>query len=170
MPHTLDVTLPSDREIRVTRTFDAPRALVFACHTEPDLVRRWLLGPAGWSMPVCDIDLREGGRYRYVWRSDADGSEFGFRGEFREIVAPERVVHTERLDGAEGAEGAEGAGMGESLCTLTLVERDGRTTLTQTMRFDTMAVRAQALQTGMTDGMGASDDRLEREILRQPVG
>ncbi|GLC25746.1 SRPBCC family protein [Roseisolibacter agri] len=162
MPHTLDVTLPSDREIRVTRTFDAPRAVVFACHTEPDLVRRWLLGPPGWSMPVCDIDLREGGQYRYVWRSDADGSEFGFRGEFREIVAPERVVHTERPDAA--------ANMGDALCTLTLVERDGRTTLTQTMRFDTPAIRDQALQTGMTDGMGASYDRLERELLQQPVG
>ena len=90
--HAIDVTTPDDLEIRVTRVFDAPRSLIFECHTQPELVRRWLLGPPGWSMPVCEIDLRVGGQYRYVWRSDTDGGEFGFRGEYREIRAPERVV------------------------------------------------------------------------------
>jgi Uncharacterized conserved protein len=70
MSHTVDVTTPSDREIRVTRVFDAPRTLVFDCHTKPDLVQRWMLGPPGWSIPVCDIDLRVGGKYLYTWRSD----------------------------------------------------------------------------------------------------
>lgn len=161
MPHRVHVATPGDREIRVTREFDAPRDLIFACHTEADLVRRWMLGPPGWSMPVCEIDFRVGGRYRYVWRSDADGSEFGFCGEYREIASPERVVHTEWMDGAEEA--------GEALCTLVLTEVDGCTTLTQSMRFPTPEARDQALQSGMTDGMGASYDRLERVMEEQAV-
>lgn len=151
----VDVTTPHDREIRVTRVFDAPRQLIFKCHTQPDLVRRWCLGPPGWTMPVCEIDFRVGGRYRYVWRSDADGSEFGFTGEYREIEAPGRVVHTERVDG--GPEGPDA----EALCTLEITESGGRTTLVQTMRFATPEARDQALHSGMTDGMGASYDRLE---------
>jgi len=161
MPHRIDVTTPSDREIRVTREFDAPRDLIFACHTDPELVQRWLLGPPGWSMPVCEIDLRVGGRYRYVWRSDADGSEFSFYGEYREIASPERLVHSEWMAGAEEA--------GESLCTLVLTEADGRTTLTQTMRFSTVEAFDQALQSGMTDGMGMSYDRLEQMMEEQAV-
>ena len=153
----IDVTTPSDLEIRVTRVFDAPRRLIFECHTEPALVRRWLLGPPGWSMPVCEIDLRVGGEYRYVWRSDADGSEFGFRGEYREIRAPERVVHTERIDGADVNDD-------HALCTLELTEEDGRTTLTQSMRFPTTALRDQALESGMSDGMASSYDRLEQVV------
>ena len=163
MPHAIDVSLPSDREIRVAREFDAPRALIFACHTEPDLVRRWLLGPPGWSMPVCEIDLREGGQYRYVWRSDETGREFGFRGVYHEVVAPERVVHTEWPDGVDGADG------GEAVCTLTLTEQDGRTLLVHAMHFPSTATRDQALQSGMTDGMATSYDRLEQELVRQPV-
>jgi uncharacterized protein YndB with AHSA1/START domain len=164
MPHPIDVILPSDREIRVTRAFDAPRDLIWDCHTKPELVRRWMLGPDGWSMPVCDIDLRVGGRYRYVWRSDADGSEFGFRGQYREVVAPERIVHTEGFDGVEADAG------GEALCTLTLAGRGGSTTLTYSMVFPTSEVRDQALQTGMTDGMAAGYDRLEQVIAEQTVG
>ena len=164
MPHPIDVLLPSDREIRVTRAFDAPRDLIWDCHTKPELVRRWMLGPDGWSMPVCDIDLRVGGQYRYVWRSDADGSEFGFRGHYRVVVAPERIVHTEGLDGVEADEG------GDALCTLTLAEQGGRTTLTYSMVFPTSEVRDEALQTGMTDGMAAGYDRLEQVIAEQAVG
>lgn len=160
MTRPVDVTAPTDREIHVTRVFDAPRTLVFDCHTKPDLARRWLLGPPGWTMPVCEIDFRVGGRYRYVWRNDADGSEFGLGGTFREIVSPERVVHTERFEGSEG---------GEALCTLALTEAGGRTTLTQSMRFATPELRDQALQSGMTDGMGASYDRLEGLIKEQKV-
>jgi uncharacterized protein YndB with AHSA1/START domain len=164
VPHPIDVLLPSDREIRVTRAFDAPRDLIWDCHTKPELVRRWMLGPDGWSMPVCDIDLRVGGRYRYVWRSDADGSEFGFRGQYREVVVPERIVHTEGLDGVETGEG------GDALCTLTLADEGGHTTLTYSMVFPTAEVRDEALQTGMTDGMAAGYDRLEQVITEQTVG
>jgi uncharacterized protein YndB with AHSA1/START domain len=158
MPRTVDVTTPSDREIRVTRVFDAPRSLIWDCHTKPELLRRWLLGPDGWTMPVCEIDLRVGGRYRYVWRSDADGSEFGFRGQYREIAKPERIVTTERMDGAPDVDA------NNALNTLTLEERGGRTTLTQSTVFPTAEIRDQALKSGMTDGMAASYDRLEKVI------
>lgn len=161
MGRAIDVSTPSDLEIRVTRVFDAPRALIFDCHTDPALVQRWLLGPPGWTMPVCEIDLRVGGRYRYVWRSDADGSEFGFRGQYCEVAVPERVVHTEWIDGGEGGPDAE------ALCTLVLTEEGGRTTLTHTMRFPTRELRDQALQSGMTEGMGSSYDQLADLALQR---
>src|ERR1035437_1248164 len=93
----LKLTTPTDREIAMTRVFDAPRALVFDALTKPELVRRWLLGPPGWSMPVCEIDLRVGGAYRFLWRN-VGGAEMGVRGSYREIAAPERLVATERFD------------------------------------------------------------------------
>jgi uncharacterized protein YndB with AHSA1/START domain len=153
---TVDVTTPSEQEILVTRAFDAPAQLVFDFHTKPEHVRKWLLGPPGWSMPVCTIDLKVGGRYEYVWRSDEDGNQFGVQGEFREIAKPARLVHTERMDGAPG----------EALCTLAFEESaDGKTTLRTLMHFSTKEARDMALESGMTDGMAASYDRLE-EYLR----
>lgn len=149
----ITVTTPSDREVLVTRSFAAPRQLVWDCHTKPELVRRWMLGPDGWSMPICDVDLRVGGKYRYRWRNDADGSEFGFTGQFEEIVAPTRLVTIERLEGMEG----EGA-----LNTLVLEEKSGKTLMTLTMRFASKEARDGALATGMTDGMETSYQRLER--------
>jgi uncharacterized protein YndB with AHSA1/START domain len=92
------VTLPSDREVKVTRSFRAPRSLVYRAYTEPQLVQRWMLGPPGWSMPVCEMDVRVGGKYRWRWRSNADGSEFGFAGTFREVQPESRLVHTEMFD------------------------------------------------------------------------
>ncbi|SDR55221.1 Uncharacterized conserved protein YndB, AHSA1/START domain [Rhizobiales bacterium GAS113] len=151
MPATVDVTTPSEREIKVTRVFDAPARLVFDFHTKAEHVQKWLLGPPVWSMPVCEIDLRVGGRYHYVWRNAGNGAEFGARGEYREIAAPTRIVHSESMDGAEG----------EALCTLTFVESGGRTTLSTTMLFSSKEARDQALQSGMTDGMSMSYDRLE---------
>src|SRR5258706_16283139 len=95
----LKLATRGDREIVMTRTFNAPRTLVFDAFTKPELVRQWLLGPDGWSMPVCNIDLRVGGKYRYVWRHSS-GNEMGMGGIFREIVAPERIVSTEKFDEA----------------------------------------------------------------------
>ncbi len=91
------VTLPSDREVKVTRSLKAARQLVYRAYTEPALVQRWLLGPPGWSMPVCEMDVRVGGRYRWRWRSDEDASEFGFAGTFREVQPLSRLVHTESV-------------------------------------------------------------------------
>ena len=149
---TLTVTTPSDREIVMTRVFDAPRRLVFDAHTKPELVQRWLLGPPGWSMPVCEIDLRVGGKYRYVWRRDADGTQMGMGGVYREIVAPERIVNTERFD--------EAWYPGEGLGTLVLTERQGKTTLTNTMRYESRAARDGVLKSGMEKGVATSYDRL----------
>src|SRR5689334_23415386 len=96
---SLKLTTPGERELVMTRVFDAPRKLVFDAHTQPQLVRRWLLGPPGWSMPVCEIDLRVGGKYRYVWHNE-DGCEMGMGGNFTEIVPNQRIVNTERFDEA----------------------------------------------------------------------
>lgn len=146
----LEVTTPTDLEIRITRVFDAPRALVFDAMTRPELVRRWLLGPDGWSMPVCEIDLRPGGEYRYVWRRDADGTEMGMSGVILEIVPPERFVGTERFD--------ESWYPGEAVGTIVLVEKDGRTTLTHTLRYESKEARDAVLRSPAD--MAPSYDRL----------
>src|SRR5688572_2935425 len=96
-PASLRVTTPSDREIVMTRLFDAPRQLVFDAWTRPELLKRWLLGPPGHDMIVCDIDLRVGGAYRFVW-SNPDGTSFGLGGVYRELEAPARIVSTERFE------------------------------------------------------------------------
>jgi uncharacterized protein YndB with AHSA1/START domain len=158
MPRSLAVTTPSPTEIRVVRSFDAPARLIFDCHTKADLVRRWLTGTEGWSMPVCEIDLRVGGAFRYVWRNDQSGFEFGARGIWKEIVAPTRLVHTEHMDGFEG----------ELLCTYSVTEESGRTTLTVTMQFVSEAARDGALATGMTDGMRQCYDRLD-DLMKEKV-
>lgn len=155
---TLQATTPSDREIRVVRTFNAPRQLIWDAHTKPELVQRWLLGPPGWSMPECEIDLRVGGRYKYVWKSDESGASFSSSGVHREIEAPSRIVTTERMD-------LTGLGMenapGEAINTLELTEANGETTLTITMLFPSKDVRDGALQSGMTGGMEQSYARLD---------
>lgn len=151
MPSATEVTTPSDHEIRVTRSFDAPVDLVFDAHSKPELVKRWLLGPDGWSMPVCEIDLRPGGRYRYVWHNDSDGREFGVQGEFREIAAPHRIVHTERMDGVPG----------EAFITTTFESAEAQTHFSITIRFESQELRDGALESGMTGGMQRSYDRLQ---------
>lgn len=150
---SLQVAAQGEREIVMTRTFAAPRALVFEAHTRPELVRQWLLGPEGWSMPVCEINLRVGGRYRYVWRRDKDGSQMGMGGVYREIVVPERLVCTEKFDQAWYP--------GESLNTLLLAEHGGKTTLTQTMRLESRAARDAILKSGMESGVATSYNRLD---------
>jgi uncharacterized protein YndB with AHSA1/START domain len=141
---------PSDREILVTRVVDAPRALVWEVHTKPEHVRRWLLGPDGWSMPVCEIDLRPGGEWHFVWRG-SDGREFGMRGVYREIEPPERLVNTEDW----------GGDWPETLTTMVLSERDGRTTITTTVRYPSLEARDAAIATGMNSGWARSYERLD---------
>ena len=156
---TLKVTTPTEREIVMTRVFDAPRTLVFDAFTKPDLVKRWLLGPPGWSMPVCEIDLRVGGTYRYVWRHDRDGTELGMGGVYREIMAPQRLVSTERFE--------EAWYPGEGVGTLVLMEQGGRTTVTHTMLYESREARDAAIKTGMEKGVAASYDRLA-DLLAPP--
>jgi uncharacterized protein YndB with AHSA1/START domain len=154
MGNTLKVTTRGDREIVMTRTFDAPRRLVFDAFTKPELVKQWLLGPDGWSMPVCEIDLKVGGRYRYVWRNDKTGTEMGMGGVFREIVVPERIVATEKFD--------EAWYPGEALDTTVFVEQDGKTTVTLTVLGATPEARDAMLKSGMESGVAVSYDRLEK--------
>ena len=158
---TLKLTTPSDRELAMSRVFDAPRQLVFDAHTKPDLVRQWLLGPPGWSMPVCEMDVRVGGKYRYVWRHDREGTEMGMGGVYREIVAPERIVNTEKFD--------ESWYPGQAVDTLVLVEQRGKTTLTLTVRYESWEARDAVLKSGMESGVAASYDRLAELLASTPA-
>ena len=151
---TFNITAHGDREIVVTRVFDAPRRLVFDAYTKPELIKQWLLGPDGWSMPICEIDLRAGGKYRYVWRNETDGREMGMGGVYRNVVAPERIVVTEVFD--------EAWYPGEAVDTIVFVEREGKTTLTQTILYNSRETRDAVLKSPMQHGMAISYDRLER--------
>jgi uncharacterized protein YndB with AHSA1/START domain len=150
-PRKLQITTPSDREIAMTRTFDAPRRLVFDAFTRPELIKRWLGVRAGWTMPVCEVDLTVGGKYRYVWRGPK-GNDMGMGGVFREIVAPERIVATERFDESWYA--------GEAEDTTVFVEKDGRTTVTMTVRYESKEARDGVLASPMATGVAESYDKL----------
>jgi uncharacterized protein YndB with AHSA1/START domain len=151
---TFTIKANGDREIVVTRVFDAPRRLVFDAYTKPELIKQWLIGPDGWSMPICETDLRPGGKYRYVWRNDTDGSEMGMGGVYREVAPPERIVATELFD--------EAWYPGEAVDTIVLTEQGGKTTLTQTILYDSRETRDAVLKSPMQTGMAASYDRLEK--------
>ncbi|MDJ0953853.1 MAG: SRPBCC family protein [Acidimicrobiia bacterium] len=159
---TLSVRTPSDTQVEVSRSFASSVALVWRALTEPALVNRWLLGPPGWSMPVCESDFRVGGRYEYGWRSEADGGEFGFVGEFREIEPQSKIVHTEGL--REGSPGAEVAG--GSLVTITFEEMGGVTTVVTTIEYPSKEARDAVLAQGMTDGMEMSYRHLDELLAR----
>ena len=152
---TLQITTPSEREIAMTRVFDAPRHLVFEAYTKPELVKRWLGVRNGWTLDVCEIDLRVGGRYRYVWRG-ANGQEMGMGGVFLEIEPPERIVSTEAFDNPWYP--------GEAVGTVLLVEQDGKTTLTLSVLYQSQEVRDAILQSPMAVGVGESFDKLA-EVL-----
>ena len=156
---TLQVTTPTDREIVMTRVFAAPRRLVFDAWTKPELLTRWL-GARDWSMVVCEIDLRVGGAYRFVWRGP-DGTEMGMGGVYREIVRPERLVNTETFDDPWYA--------GEALDTLALTEQGGTTTATTTVLYESRDVRDAVLKSPMDKGVAEGYDRLA-ELLASAEG
>jgi uncharacterized protein YndB with AHSA1/START domain len=147
---TLQVTTPTDREIVMTRVFDAPRQMIFDAWTKPEYLRLWMLGPEGWTMPVCEVDLRPGGRWRSVWRN-TDGSEMEITGVYREIKPPEKLVANETWGGGNWP---------ETLNTLVLTEENGKTTVSNTILYPSKEARDAALKTGMTTGVAASFDRL----------
>jgi uncharacterized protein YndB with AHSA1/START domain len=151
----LVISTPSDRELTMTRSFNAPRDLVFAAWTKPELLRRWLGFHNGWSLAVCEIDLRVGGRYRYVWHGP-DRMEMGMGGTYVEVVAPERLVATERFDDAWYP--------GEGVGTLVLTEEAGRTTLTHTLLYESREARDAVLQSPMEQGVAAGYDQLDRVL------
>src|SRR6266576_374616 len=146
----LKLTTQGDREIVMTRALAAPRRLVFDAFTKPELVKQWLLGPPGWSMPICEIDLKVGGAYRYVWRRDSDGSEMGMGGVYREILAPERPAATEKFE--------QPWYPGEAVGTVVFVEQGGKSTITQTVLYQSQEARDAVLKSGMERGVAASYD------------
>ena len=148
----LKVTAQSEREIVMTRDFNAPRRLVFDALPKPELLKRWLAVFGGWELAVCEVDLKVGGTYRYVWRRSSDGSEMGVRGVYREIVPPERLVCTELFD--------EAWYPGESLITTTLAEQGGRTTFTSTILYESQEARDAVLKSPMERGVAASYNKL----------
>jgi len=155
--NALTVTTPSDQEIVMTRVFDAPRDLVFEAHSSCEHMSRWW-GPRKYEIASCEMDFRPGGAWRIVHRGP-DGEIQGFRGEFREIVRPERIVWTFEWEGMPGH---------ISVDTLTLEERDGKTTLTATSVFDTALDRDGMIQSGMEEGAAETYDRLDEylEVLK----
>lgn len=149
----LKLAATGDREIVMTRNFSAPRKMVFDAWTKPELLKRWLEGPVGWRMTVCEIDLKVGGSYRYEWTHE-NGSQMGMGGVYREIVPEERLVATEKFDQAWYPGGA--------VTTTTLKENDGVTTAETTVLYDSKEARDGVLQSPMDTGVAASYDRLEK--------
>lgn len=154
---TLKVTAPTEREIVQTRVFDARRHLVYDAMTKPELLKHWF-GPRGWSLVVCEVDLKVGGRWRFVLRG-LDGKEMGMRGVYRELVPPERTVHTESFDDFPG----------ESLVTSGLVEYGGKTTLTATILYPSQEIRGAVLQSGIEHGAAETYDRLAELLASIPA-
>ncbi len=151
------VTLPSDREIVLTRVFDAPRPVVFDAWTKPEYLVRWW-GPGGFTLPLCEIDLRPGGRYRFVLKSP-DGSEFPVTGTYLDVVRPKRLVYTDRFD-------MEGLPAFEGRVTVAFVERNGRTTVTLTARYETPEHRDTVLRMQMAEGFAGAFERLDLVLAR----
>jgi uncharacterized protein YndB with AHSA1/START domain len=145
---TLKVTTPSDREIVLTRVFDAPRQLVFDALSKPELLKRWF-GPHGHSLVVCDVDFTVGGAWRFVIETP-DGRRMGMSGVYQEIVPGERTVHTEAFDDYPG----------DSVITTVLTEHDGKTTLTATALYESREVRDIVIESGMEHGAAETYDRL----------
>ena len=157
MRHALTVTTPTDREIVITREFDAPRELVWETMSRPELLKRWLHGPPGWEMTACEDDARVGGTFRWSW-SGPEGAVMSMTGEYREVVPPERCVRTEIFE-----MGCVPGGGGQ-LATLGLAERGGKTHLTVTLEYASKEHRDGAVASGMERGMAAGYDRLD-ELL-----
>jgi uncharacterized protein YndB with AHSA1/START domain len=162
-PGKLKIAAVGDCEILIKRVFDASRDMVFRAMTEPEFLRRWLLGPPGWSMVTCEVDLKVGGKFRYVWRN-VDGTEMAMSGMYREIVPNERIVSTETFEFGCDAQA------GEQVGTTVLVEEQGRTTLTCTLVYLSKAARDATIASGMAKGVAASYERLEQLVTEtQPA-
>lgn len=156
-PSAMELTLPNDTDIRIVRRFNAPRDLVYAAYTQPTLLKRWLLGPPGWSMEVCEWDNVVGGSFRYAWRHAERNQVMGMRGRILELVPVEKIVSTEVFD--------EAWYPGEAVGTVLLAESaPGQTLLIQTIRYQTKEARDMAASSGMADGMEYGYQRLD-EVL-----
>jgi uncharacterized protein YndB with AHSA1/START domain len=151
LPGASQYSTPSDREIRVVRAFSAPRRIVYEALSNPKHLPKWMTGPEGWTMPVCEMDLRVGGKWRFVYRM-ADGTEMTLQGSYREIVPMERMVSTESW----------GPEWPDTLNTLELAESQGVTIMTLTVLYPSKEARDAALASGMKEGMDQGFAKLER--------
>lgn len=167
MTKPAEVSLPSDTEVRVTRGFKAPRTLVWQAHTDPELLKRWMHGYPGWSLPVCEMDVRPGGKYLWRWRSDEDGQEMGFFGEFKEVDAPAKLTYDQCFAPGEGDIGGAMPVDNFTMIRNTFTEKSGITTLVTLMDFGSKEARDAAVSTGMTDGMETSYERLDTMFAEQ---
>jgi len=158
MANTLNITTPTDLEILITRSFNAPRDLVWEAMSKPELIKQWLFGPPGWTMTVCDDDLRVGGKFKWAWRGP-DGMEMAMHGVYREVIPPERIVRTEIFDFGCDAQA------GEQLATMVLTEANDNTKLRLTVLYPSKEARDGALASGMEKGVGAGYDRLEEMLV-----
>ncbi|CAN5361905.1 SRPBCC family protein [soil metagenome] len=156
-----EASLPSDTEVLVERSFDAPAKLVWRAYMEPDLMRRWCGSTPGWSMPVCEMDMRAGGQYQWRWRNNENGMEFGFTGEILEVVPHSKISHTQIFD-----PGNMGVSMGgePSIVTVTFKEADGITSVATSIKYASKADRDEAFATGMTEGMETNYKRLDEML------
>src|SRR5688572_10186881 len=157
MPNKMQITAQGDREIVFIRDFNAPRPKVWRALTEPELIKKWLGAMPNWTFPVCEVDLRVGGTYRYEWKNKVDGMTMGMGGTFLEIQAPERLVATERFD--------EAWYPGEAIDTQVLTERNGKTTLTLTVQYASKEARDGVMAGPATSGMEAGYNVME-ELLQ----
>lgn len=153
-PEKTVVTTPTDREILVTRAFNAPRRLVWDVHTKPELLKRWLFGPDGWSLEVCTVDLRVGGKARFEMTKQDDNFKMGWTDTYTEIVPQERIVSRQIFD--------EDWTQGETTVTLAFREAGNKTLLEMTVLYSSRDARDGALNTGMVDGMEMGYARLDR--------
>jgi uncharacterized protein YndB with AHSA1/START domain len=156
----LQISTPSDRELAMTRVFDAPRSMVFDAWTKPELLKRWLGVFGSWTFAVCEVDLRVGGKYRFVWRGK-DGNEMAMGGVYREIVRPERIVCTEKFDDPWYE--------GDAIDTTTFVERAGKTTMTTTVLYGSKEIRDAVLKSPMESGVAKSYDKLAEVLAAIPA-
>ena len=156
----LQVSAPSDRELAMTRVFDAPCSMVFDAWTKPELLKRWLGVFGSWTFAVCEVDLRVGGKYRFVWRGK-DGNEMAMGGVYREIVRPERIVCTEKFDDPWYE--------GDAIDTTTFVERAGKTTMTTTVLYASKEIRDAVLKSPMESGVAKSYDKLAEVLAAIPA-
>jgi uncharacterized protein YndB with AHSA1/START domain len=154
---TLKVTTPTEREIVLTRVFDAPRHLVYDSFCKPELLKRWF-GPRGWSLTTCEVDFRVGGGFRFMLQGP-DGRLMGMRGIYKEIDPPARSVHMESFDDYPG----------ESQVTAVFVEQGGKTTMTATVLYPSKEVRDIVIKTGMEHGAAESYDKLAELLATMPA-
>lgn len=152
-PGVTSYTMPTDTQIVVTRVVNAPRRITFQAYTEPRHVQKWLLGPEGWSMPVCEFEPRSGGKWRFVWRK-TDGKEMEMTGDVVEFLPDHRVVTTERW----------GPEWPETINQVDFTEAAGQTTITLTITYPSKAARDKAAESGMKGGMDVSFDRLDELV------